>query len=66
MGEGAGGTLIFAYIRRLCSFFGAQNFEFQYFFFLVFKKKTIFLGGMKILWIFFGGHPKIGLYFKGL
>ena len=26
-----GGTLIFSYIRRLRPFFGAQNFEFQYF-----------------------------------
>ena len=26
-----GGTLIFSYIRRLGSFFGVQNFEFQYF-----------------------------------
>ena len=26
-----GGTLIFAYTRRLGSFFGVQNFEFQYF-----------------------------------
>ena len=28
---------------------------------LGFKKKKI-LGGMKILWIFLGGHHKIGLY----
>ena len=54
------GTLIFTYIRRLGPFFGVQNFEFQYFF-LVFRKMNIF-GGMKILWIFFGGHKKIGLY----
>ena len=26
-----GGTLIFSYIRRLGSFFGVLNFEFQYF-----------------------------------
>ena len=25
-------------------------------------QKMIFLGGMKILWIFCGGHHKIGLY----
>ena len=28
--QGVGGTLIFSYIRRLGSFFGVQNFEFQY------------------------------------
>ena len=28
---GGGGTLIFSYIRRLGTFFGGQNFEFQYF-----------------------------------
>ena len=40
-------------------FWGVQNCEFQYF--RGFSKKY-FLGGMKILWIFFGGHHKIGLY----
>ena len=53
-----GGTPIFSYIRRLGSFFGVQNFEFQYLggggFRILF-----FLGGgggcMKILWIFFVG-----------
>ena len=30
-GEGGWGTLIFSYIRRLGSFLGGQNFEFQYF-----------------------------------
>ena len=30
-GGGGGGTLIFSYIRRLGSYFGVQNFEFQYF-----------------------------------
>ena len=54
-----GGTLIFSYIRRLGSFFFGSNFRFSIFF-RVFKKKNIFLG-MKILWIFFWGHPKIGL-----
>ena len=33
MDNAQGGTLIFSYIRRLASFFGGQNFEFQYFFF---------------------------------
>ena len=42
---------------------GVQNSEFQYFFFIEgggFRKMNIF-GGMKILWIFLGGHQKIGL-----
>ena len=30
-GGGGGGTLIFSLIRRLGSYFGVQNFEFQYF-----------------------------------
>ena len=34
---GGGGTLIFSYIRRLGSFFGVYNFEFQYF--LAFSEK---------------------------
>ena len=55
-----GGTLIFSHIRRLGLFFGVQNSEFQ-FFFLYFQKNEYFLGGMIILWIFFGGHHKIGL-----
>ena len=54
-----GGTLIFSRIRRLSPLWGVQNSEFQYFFW-VFRKMTIF-GGMKILWIFFWGHHKIGL-----
>ena len=56
---GGGGTLIFSYIRRLRSYLRGQNFDFQYF--LGFSEKYIFLGVM-ILWIFFGGHHKIGLY----
>ena len=39
-GEGGGGTLIFSYIRRLGSFLGVQNFEFQYF--LGFQKNKYF------------------------
>ena len=38
---------------------GVQNFEVQ--FFSGFQKKLIFLG-MKILWIFLGGHHNIRLY----
>ena len=56
---GGGGTLVFLCIQRLGSFFGVKNFEFHYFW--GFSKKNI-LGGTKILWIFFGGHHKIGLY----
>ena len=58
-GGGGGGTLIFPYIRRLRLFFGVQNFEPHHF--LEFQKNEYFWG-MKILWIFFGGHHKIGLY----
>ena len=54
-----GGTLIFSYICRLGPFFWGQNFEFQYF--LGVFRKLIFFLGMKILWIFFWGHHKIGL-----
>ena len=46
-------TLIFSYIRRFGSFFGFKILNFNIF------------GGfqkMKILWIFLGGHHKIGLY----
>ena len=50
-GGGGGGTLIFSHIRRLGPFFWDRNSEFQYF--LGFSEKWIFLGGMKILWIFF-------------
>ena len=58
--------LIFSHIRRLGLFFGVQNSEFQ--FFWVFRKKMnyyyyllLLFWGMKILWIFLGGHHKIGL-----
>ena len=57
-GGGRGGTLIFSHIRRLGPFFWVQNSEFQYF--LGFSEKLIFLGGMKILWIFFGVITKLG------
>ena len=53
-----GGTTIFSYIRRLGLFFGVQIFIFQYF--LGFLEMNMFLG-MKISWIFFGGHHKTGL-----
>ena len=56
-GGGGGGTPIFSYIRRLGSFLGVQNFEFQYF--GGFSEKKNILGGMKLLWIFFGVITKL-------
>ena len=50
---------MFSYIRRLRSFFGVQNFEFQYF--LGFQKNEYFLGYEDFVDIFLG-HHKIGLY----
>ena len=58
-GGGGGGTLKFLYIRRLGLIFGVQNLNFNIFgVFQKIKKNW----GMKILWTFFGGHYKIGLY----
>ena len=51
-----GGTLIFSHIRKLRSFFGIQNFEFQYF--LVFQKNEYFLGYEDYVDIF-GGITKL-------
>ena len=54
---GGGRTPIFSYIRRLGSFFGVQNIEFQYFW-VFFSEFFFFFGGggcMKILLIFFVG-----------
>ena len=56
-----GGTLIFSYIRRLGPFFLVQNFEFRYF--MGFQKNKYFWG-MRILWIFFWGLHKIGIYLE--
>ena len=53
-----GRTLIFSYIRRLGSFFGVQNFEFQNC--LGFSVKRIFLGYEDLVDIFWGLH--FGLY----
>ena len=55
-----GVTLIFSYICRLGSIFFGSKFLISIFF-GVFRKINIFLG-MKIVWIFFGGHHEIGLY----
>ena len=53
--------MIFSYIRRLGPFFWVQILNFDIF--LGFQKNKYFLG-MKILWIFFWGHHKIGLYLE--
>ena len=48
-----GGTLIFSYIRMLGSFFGVQNFEFQ-FFWGGFQKNGYFFGYedfVEIFWV---------------
>ena len=58
-GGGGGGTLIFSYICRLRSFFWFKILNLIIF--GGFQKNEYFFG-MKILWIFFFGHHKIGLY----
>ena len=58
-GAGGGGTLIFHTYIGSGHFFGSK-FRISIFW-GVFRKMNIF-GGMKILWIFFWGHHKIGLY----
>ena len=52
--------MMFSYIHRLRSFFGFKILNLTIL--GVFRKKN--LGGMKILWIFFGSHHKIGLYLE--
>ena len=53
-------------MRRLGAFFLFKFFELHYFIIIIFflggggRNINIF-GGMKILWIFLGGHDKIGL-----
>ena len=54
-----GGTLIFSYIRRLGSFLGVQNLEFQHF--RGFQKNDFFGYENFVNMFFFSGHPKIGL-----
>ena len=54
---GGGGTLIFSYIRRLGTFLGVQNFEFQYF--LGFHKKIIFLWVCRFCGYFWGVIKKL-------
>ena len=45
----------------LTGLFLVQNFEFQNYFCFFFRKLNIFWG-MKILWVFLGGHHKIRVY----
>ena len=58
-----GGTLIFSYIRLGSFFWGFKILNFNIFW--GFQKNKYFLG-IKILWIFFWGHRKIGLYLGGI
>ena len=58
-----GGILVFSYIRRLGSFFGVQNFEFQYF--LGFQKNKYLLGYEDFVDIFWGSS-QIGLYLRAI
>ena len=62
-GGGGGGGSDISYIRRLGSFFGVQNFEFQYL--LGFSEKIHIFWGMKILWIFFWGSSQNWTIFRG-
>ena len=59
---GMGGTLIFSYIRRLGSFLGVQNFEFQYFW--GFSERFIFWGVLRFCGYFWGVITKLN-YIKG-
>ena len=56
---GGGGTLIFSYIRRLGSFLGFKNLNFNIF--GVFRKSEYFWGYEDFMDIFWG-HRTIGLY----
>ena len=51
-----GGVLWYFHTYVGSGYFWVQNSEFQYFW--GFWEKCIFLGGMKILWIFFGGSSQ--------
>ena len=53
---GGGGTLIYAYIRRLGHIFGVQNFDFH---FWGFSEKRIFLGYQDFVDIFLGVISKL-------
>ena len=55
LGRYPGDTLTFSYMRRLVPFFWGNFNNFWCF------QKNEYLFGYEILWIFFGGHPKIGL-----
>ena len=60
-GGGGGYSEIFIHTYAWGYFLGFKILNFNIFWGFQKKKKNIFLG-MKILWIFFGGHHKIGLY----
>ena len=65
MWGGGGGTLIFSYIHIYVGFdpfLGLKILNFNNF--GVFQKDEYFWG-TKLLWIFFGGHLKNGLFFWG-
>ena len=59
MHSSGGDTLTISYIRRLGSFLGVQNCEYQYFW--GFSEKQFF-GGYEDFVDVFCGHHKIGLY----
>ena len=61
-GGGGGGYSDISYIRRLGSFLGFKTLNFNFFFFFGggWVQKNDFLGGMKILWIFFGVIATLG------
>ena len=57
-----GDTLIFSYIRRLRLIWGVKILNFNIFFWGGGGgvQKTEYFGGMKIMWIFFGGSSQNG------
>ena len=57
---GGGGTLKISYIRRLGSFFGVQNFNFQYF--LGFSENEYFLGYEDFVDIFFESSQNSAIF----
>ena len=57
---GGGGTLKISYIHRLGSFFGVQNFNFQYF--LGFSENEYFLGYEDFADIFFESSQNSAIF----
>ena len=60
-GRGYSYIFIHTYYVGLGYFWGFKILNFNIFWVL---QKTEFFGGMKILWIYFGGHHKTGLYLE--